>query len=148
MDARNLIELLEATTNPDPTNIAQAEERLSQVKKNWEYCHVLWDLSALLVEKWCENDCRNDWLWCECDNLHNYQIWYIVHSSKSNVLHDFCSRHTILIWVCSVCVGMFPRIFFLFFLLNLTWPKIIIKFHCSGSVWLWNVCNDKIEMFL
>lgn len=33
MDARNLIELLEATTNPDPTNIAQAEERLSQVKK-------------------------------------------------------------------------------------------------------------------
>lgn len=33
MDARNLIELLEATTNPDPVNIAQAEERLSQVKK-------------------------------------------------------------------------------------------------------------------
>lgn len=40
MDARNLIDLLEATTNPDPVNIAQAEERLSQVKKN-EYYHVL-----------------------------------------------------------------------------------------------------------
>lgn len=51
MDTRNLIELLEATTKSDPVNLKQAEERLSQVKKN-EFCHVLSDLSDLRIENW------------------------------------------------------------------------------------------------
>ncbi|KAJ6640518.1 Importin-7 [Pseudolycoriella hygida] len=41
MDARNLIELLEATTNPDPVNISQAEERLHQMKKIIEFAPTL-----------------------------------------------------------------------------------------------------------
>lgn len=81
MDARNLIELLEATTNPDPTNIAQAEERLSQVEKK-EYCHVLWDFSDLLVDNGTGMIAQK-----LVTNVVNVTIfittkWYIVQSAK------------------------------------------------------------------
>lgn len=152
MDARNLIELLEATTNPDPTNIAQAEERLSQVqKKNWEYCHVLWGFK-------CFTGGKNGVKTIARTIGYDVNVTICITTkfgtlcSKSNVLHDFCSRHTILIWVLfSVCWNVSANNFFASFYWIWHDRRLLIEFHCSGSVLcvmiVERVCNDKIEMF-
>lgn len=107
MDARNLIELLEMTTNLDPVNITQAEERLSQVKKTSKRmlpCALGFksDLTAL---QWNGTDCGTIVYNVNAVNGQNFSdnhCDYNVQGGKTSVLHErkkifFCSRHTILI---------------------------------------------------